>query len=117
MLFEAIARLVIDMLQVWATLLVVCVALVGLMHLSRRLQGRRRAVLEFQLPNQQVAFMRAARAEEYAEVIREVSEHIRSRLKYGNAHPMVESALETVREVLGDALDRRGLDPWEEDPS
>lgn len=59
-----------------------------------------KAVLSFQLPDEECEFRTAARAGELAAAINDALQHIRARLKYGEVSDEVRQELEAIRDLL-----------------
>lgn len=59
-----------------------------------------RAILSFNLPEEEYEFRQAARASELAAAINDALQHIRARLKYGEVSDEMRQELEAVREIL-----------------
>lgn len=73
-----------------------------------------KAILEFTLPEDTAAFRLAANADNYAGVVYELDLLLRNRLKHGDDPVDVRAALQAVRDVLNEACQARGIDPWED---
>jgi hypothetical protein len=63
-----------------------------------------RAVLEFELPEEQEEFILLANARQLSSSICEVDSRMRSELKYGVTFKSIEEVCEYVRSELADAL-------------
>ena len=68
-----------------------------------------KAILEFDLPEDQERFDAANRGMDWALVAWETDQLLRKKLKYGNLLPNTTAELEEIRELLYDLMDVKNL--------
>jgi len=67
-----------------------------------------KAILEFNLPEDEEQFNTASKGMDWALVVWDIDQHLRKKLKYGVPIPSVH-LLEELRETLNEMLTDRGL--------
>lgn len=68
-----------------------------------------KAILEFNLPDDQYDFRIASKASALAVMIYDIDNWLRNKLKYGHTFTGADEALEAVRKELWDIADGRGV--------
>ena len=68
-----------------------------------------KAILEFNLPEDQIEFDTACKAADYKLILSDLDEQLRSFLKYGHTFKDPDEALQMVRDELYDLLRERNL--------
>ena len=68
-----------------------------------------KAILEFNLPEDEEEFDAASKGMDWAIVAWDVDQLLRNKLKYGDLLPNTRAELEEIRDTLNDMLISRGL--------
>jgi len=68
-----------------------------------------KAILEYNLPEDEEAHLRAVHALDWALVSLEMDTYLRGRIKYGELPEAVEAALQEARDWLREAQDSHGV--------
>jgi len=72
-----------------------------------------KAILEFNLPEDSCEFNSAKNGVEYQIILQELDEQMRTKLKYTELSKKEAILLESLRELLYNSLESRGVKLWE----
>lgn len=73
-----------------------------------------KAILQFDLPNENYEYRQAVNAGEWRSVCWDLDVKLRAWLKYGHQFDSADQALETVRRLLNESVQEAGLDLMED---
>lgn len=68
-----------------------------------------KAILEFNLPEDQESFNVASRALDWAFALRDLDQGLRNFLKYGHEFKSADDAIEKIRKYIYEYMQRRGI--------
>ena len=68
-----------------------------------------KAILEFNLPEDEEQFNAANKGMDWALVVWDINQLLRDKLKYGNLLPNTRAELEEIRDTLNEMLTDKGL--------
>tara|TARA_Y100000034_G_C6902529_1_gene417735 strand:+ start:336 stop:557 length:222 start_codon:yes stop_codon:yes gene_type:complete len=72
-----------------------------------------RGILEFNLPEDQAEYQYAIDGMDWAIVVRQTCEYLRSQLKHGHAYETFDEALEDIRDFITKETQNRNLDIYQ----
>jgi len=75
----------------------------------RTIEGYMKAILEFNLPEEEEQFNAANKGMDWALVVWDINQLLRDKLKYGKLLPNTRAELEEIRDTLNEMLTDKGL--------